>query len=318
VPEPCKVLLVGPCPPPHGGVSVHVSGIRERLTSSGIECAILDTTSIDSRARFTLQLAKYASDGWTIQAHTNGHNRNSWLLGLLCGLAGRSRGNATLTLHSGMMPAYLDAGAASRKRLARTVCELYSRVTCVGPALRDAVLALGISPECIELAPASLASTIPAADLEPKVRAWIQQHHPILSTAVFFRPEYGFTLLIEALMKLRRRYPSLGCVVMGSGEQFTDAEKLIQDASLASTVLLTGDVDHDTCLALIARSDLFIRPTLEDGDSLSVREALALRVPVVASRVGSRPPGAILFRAGDVDDLLQKIESAWEAKSVPA
>jgi glycosyltransferase involved in cell wall biosynthesis len=75
-------------------------------------------------------------------------------------------------------------------------------------------------------------------------------------------------------------------------------------------VLLAGDVDHDTCLALMSASDVFIRPTLEDGDSISVREALELKVPVVASRVGTRPPGAILFHPGDVEDLLSKLECA--------
>jgi hypothetical protein len=57
-------------------------------------------------------------------------------------------------------------------------------------------------------------------------------------------------------------------------------------------------VNHDACLALMSACDVFLRPTLEDGDSISVREALALGVPVVASRVGARPAGAILFRPG--------------------
>jgi glycogen(starch) synthase len=57
-------------------------------------------------------------------------------------------------------------------------------------------------------------------------------------------------------------------------------------------------------------SQVFIRPTFEDGDSISVREALSLGVPVVASRVGMRPDGAILFHPGDVEDLISKIELA--------
>jgi glycosyltransferase involved in cell wall biosynthesis len=60
--------------------------------------------------------------------------------------------------------------------------------------------------------------------------------------------------------------------------------------------------------------DVFLRPTIEDGDSISVREALSLGVPVVASRVGMRPSGAILFRPGDVDEMLAKIELAMAVK----
>jgi glycosyltransferase involved in cell wall biosynthesis len=91
---------------------------------------------------------------------------------------------------------------------------------------------------------------------------------------------------------------------MGSGSGEERARVLIAGAGLESAVRLTGDVDHDTCLQLIAESDLFVRPNDRDGDALSVREALALGVPVVASDVGSRPPEAILFAAGDFQALL--------------
>ena len=47
-----------------------------------------------------------------------------------------------------------------------------------------------------------------------------------------------------------------------------------------------------------------------------MREALALGVPVVASRVGTRPAGAILFEPGDLTDLLSKIDSALAVEKV--
>jgi hypothetical protein len=49
---------------------------------------------------------------------------------------------------------------------------------------------------------------------------------------------------------------------------------------------------------VIAACDVFVRPTLADGDSVSVREALALGRVVVASAVGHRPEGVLTFRAG--------------------
>jgi glycosyltransferase involved in cell wall biosynthesis len=152
--------------------------------------------------------------------------------------------------------------------------------------------------------------------LDPQLTSWIERHRPLLSAALFFRPEYGFDLLIEGLAQLRRRHPALGCLVMGSGEQYAQAVNRVREAGLENEVLLLGDVDHDRCLALISRSHVFVRPTLEDGDSISVREALALGVPVVASRVGSRPAGAILFHPGDVKDMLSKVELALAHQQV--
>jgi glycogen synthase len=158
--------------------------------------------------------------------------------------------------------------------------------------------------------PAFLKTKRPQVALDAPLRAFAERHRPLLSTALFFRPEYGFDLLVDALGPLRGRYPSLGCVVMGSGEQRAEAETRIREAGLEDHVLLAGDIDHQACLALMSLSDVFVRPTLEDGDSISVREALALGVPVVASRVGTRPAGAMLFPPGDVEGLVTQVEQA--------
>jgi glycosyltransferase involved in cell wall biosynthesis len=103
---------------------------------------------------------------------------------------------------------------------------------------------------------------------------------------------------------------------MGSGAGRAEAERTVREAGMEDAIRMTGDVDHETCLAIMARSQVFLRPALEDGDSISVREALALGIPVVASSVGTRPTGTILFRNGDIADLLEKIESALGLKRV--
>lgn len=293
---------------------MHVSGIHRQLMASGVSCAFLDTSQIRSRLRFATTLVPYLAGGWTLHLHTNGHNRNSWLLALLCGIVGRGMDGCILTLHSGMMPNYVSTGPRWRRKLAGFVCRLYSRVLCVGPELRDAAQWLGTPAERTEIAPACLAVGNPCVALDAQLLAWIERRHPVVSATLFFRPEYGFESLLEGVTQLRRRHPALGCLVMGGGEQYEQAVKRVRDAGLENDVLLLGDVDHDTCLSLISRSQLFIRSTLEDGDSISVREALALGVPVVASRVGSRPPGTILFHAGDVADMLAKVELAWAAE----
>lgn len=308
-----KILQIGPYPPPHGGVSVHVSGIHRQLTAAGVRCEVLNTNGIGLGRRFAIALLRRACQGWTLHLHTNGHNWKSWVLALICGVAGQSSGGCLLTLHSGMLPAYLGAGSIWRRRLAGLVCLLYTRVICVSPGIRTAITLLGVPLQRTEIVPAWLKTERRPVILEPLLRAWIGRHRPLFSTAVFFRPEYGFDMLVAGLVRLRDRHPSLGCLVMGSGEERAEAEKRVHEAGLEDSVLLTGDVVHDVSLALIAISQVFIRPTLEDGDSISVREALALGVPVVASQVGIRPEGAILFRRGDVEDMVSKIELALTA-----
>jgi glycogen(starch) synthase len=309
-----KVLLIGPYPPPHGGISVHMAGVYRRLTAAGTRCISLDPHRCGGKIAFAKTLLRYTSEGWTIQLHTNGHNVKSWILAFVCGFAARIHGTLrNLTLHSGMAPGYLNVGFWRRKP-AELVCGLYDRVTCVSPAIRDAIVSIGVPSERIDMTPAYFEAELKEVPLDSLLLAWIGSHQPLFSTTLFFRPEYGVDLLVEALKRLRPRYPSLGCLVMGSGEQYHEAVKRIRDAGFEDAILLLGDVEHDRCLALMARSNVFLRPTLEDGDSISVREASALGVPVVASRVGTRPDGVILFRRGDVEDLHSKIELALSSQ----
>ena len=214
-----------------------------------------------------------------------------------------------------------------------------------GHSTRSALLSLGVDPRGVEVLPAFLnaagptdgsvcptlahkglrfcgagasacqpISGSPEVSPESGLLAWIGQHRPLFSTVLFFRPEYGFELLVAGLVRLKRLYPSLGCLVMGSGEQRAAAGKRIREAGLEESVLLLGDVPHDACLALMSACDVFLRPTLADGDSISVREALSLGAPVVASRVGARPAGAMLFRPGDLEEMLAAVELALAAK----
>jgi glycosyltransferase involved in cell wall biosynthesis len=64
-------------------------------------------------------------------------------------------------------------------------------------------------------------------------------------------------------------------------------------------VLLYGDLDHDLTLAVLRRADVFLRTTKYDGDALSVREALTLGIPVVATSTALRPAGVRLVPVGD-------------------
>jgi glycosyltransferase involved in cell wall biosynthesis len=73
---------------------------------------------------------------------------------------------------------------------------------------------------------------------------------------------------------------------------------------------VTGELPHEVALGVMRRANLFVRPTYFDGDASSVREALAMGVPVVASDTDHRPAGVLLFRRGDARDLADKIALA--------
>jgi glycogen synthase len=306
-----KVLLIGPYPPPHGGISVHVLTIHRRLVAEGVSTSIMDPRHSRNKFVFLRAVRRHASEGWTIHLHTNGHNYKSWLLTLLCGRVAKTSESAPriLTLHSGMAPRYLTRGGIGRL-LAKQACRFYDRIICVNSAVQKAVVSLGFPVDRTEIAPAVSETHFRKAALDSSLVAWIARRRPLFSTTLFFRPEYGFDMLVDAMSRIRQTHPMVGCAVMGGGEDPEQAIRRIRAAGLEDHILLVGDIDHDLCMTVIARSDIFLRPTLEDGDSISVREALSLGVPVVASRVGTRPGRVLLFEVGDLAGMLSQIETA--------
>jgi len=321
-----KVLFVGPYPPPHGGISVHVWSAQSLMKRTGQQSSVLN---IDRRAPeseayikisgaldFLRKLVHHARNDWTFDVHTNGHNAKSWAIAFACGAVAQLGPGASLTLHSGMAPDYIRSAPAWIRCALRLACVLYQRVVCVNADIASAVAELKIPTRRIRIAPAFLFLDGPQATAPREIENWIGAHSPLITSTLFFRPEYGFELLLDAVRRLRCRYPQIGCLVVGTGEDGHKASALVASQGLNESMLLAGDVDHDVCLSLIARATVFVRPALHDGDSISVREAVALGVPVVASNVGTRPSCVRLFEPGDLDGLVACVEQVLSSRGL--
>lgn len=59
---------------------------------------------------------------------------------------------------------------------------------------------------------------------------------------------------------------------------------------------------------VIIKSNVFIRATSSDGDSLSVKESLYFNVPVIASDCVDRPKGCIIFETRNEDSLIKCLD----------
>jgi glycosyltransferase involved in cell wall biosynthesis len=253
------------------------------------------------------ELFRHVSDDWLLNVHTNGENPKSWFIALVCGLVAQAGPGATLTLHSGGVPAYLRRNPGWKWHLARFASLLYDRVVCVSEEVAAAIAELGIGSDKMHVTPAFLPIEAPDVAMPDHIESWMKRHSPLITATMFFRPEYGFEVLVQGMLQLRERYPEIGCLVMGSGENRAAAEALIAKSGVGDSLYLAGDVHHELCLAMMSRSSVFVRPTFRDGDSISVREALALGLPVVASNVGTRPAGTIVFEPGNLDELVEAL-----------
>ncbi|MFW5969011.1 MAG: TIGR03088 family PEP-CTERM/XrtA system glycosyltransferase [Halofilum sp. (in: g-proteobacteria)] len=117
--------------------------------------------------------------------------------------------------------------------------------------------------------------------------------------------------LVEAFAKLAAGNPAgkrrLRLALVGDGAQYEAVARAVRDAELDRDVWMPGarnDVSH-----LLAAMDLFALPSLAEGISNTVLEAMAAGVPVVATNVGGNAEliapeeSGVLIPPGDPDAL---------------
>jgi glycosyltransferase involved in cell wall biosynthesis len=123
---------------------------------------------------------------------------------------------------------------------------------------------------------------------------------------------YGAETLLLAFGLLHAGNAGAHLALFGPGTHAARGQALRLCPSAAGNVHGFGELGRPQALALMRAADVFVRPTLADGDSVSVREALALGRRVVCTSVGTRPPGVQLVPPGDARALSEGLLSALE------
>jgi glycosyltransferase involved in cell wall biosynthesis len=312
-----RVLQLGPYPPPHGGVQSNVVAIHRLLRKHGASSQIINITRhreprgngvFCPRNWFELLwlLARLRYD--IIHLHIGG-NVTPRLLALsffCCAVPGRK---TVLSFHSGGYPLSKDGMRARPSSLRGYIFRRFDRVIAVNPQIVQLFRRWGLRAEKIRLiAPYDLPPVLTPKKLPENIAAFFETHHPVLLGIGLLESEYDFPLQIDVLGLVRQRHANAGLVIIGSGSLECDLRKRINVKSYERDVLLCGDVPHEDALLALHASDVFLRTSHYDGDSIAVREALHVGVPVVATDTGMRPAGAHLIPLSNIDALLEAIE----------
>lgn len=317
-----KVLLIGDFPPPYGGIAIHLKSFSKILRELGIEYRVINVgasrklqvqgcVGVRNEADFICKALGSLRDSDILHLHINGHNHKSWQLALLCGVIGRvKRKKCVLTIHSGMAPDYLQKQRRTWKRkLISASLRFYRRVICVNWDIRVSLNDYdGETEKYVHIPAFIFAGKETDKGTVDSTVGFGPQSFPVICSVVLFSPEYGIELLSNATRLLRKEYPELKLIIIGGGARSSRYKELEMQSGLESGLVVFDDLEHTECLRVIAESDLFVRPTYADGDSISVREALAVGTPVLASDVVSRPDGAVTFRTGDLGELTSKMK----------
>ena len=96
--------------------------------------------------------------------------------------------------------------------------------------------------------------------------------------------EKGFVRLLDAFAVLRQSHELLGLIIIGEGKQRAALERQVSDLGLEDFVQLPGYVDEVP--AVMKRSDVLCMPSLTEGLPITLLEAMAVGIPIVACDVG--------------------------------
>ncbi|MBL4575511.1 MAG: glycosyltransferase [Opitutaceae bacterium] len=137
----------------------------------------------------------------------------------------------------------------------------------------------------------------------------ITSNGPVLGTIGRLVPLKGHMTLLNAFKKFLVQQPNAHLIIIGEGRNRKKLEEYIKIHNLTNSITLPGYIKNAS--KYLKALDLFILPSLKEGFGLVLLEAMAARVPIVASRTGGIPyvlgSNASLYAPGDIEGLLEKI-----------
>jgi len=108
---------------------------------------------------------------------------------------------------------------------------------------------------------------------------------PLVGIVAALRSEKNHAMFVRAAAELRDRNPTAHWVIVGEGPERTPIENLAIELGVADRIHLLG-TRYDT-ERILAGLDVFALCSLNEASPVSILEALACEVPVVATDVGS-------------------------------
>jgi len=317
-----KIALIGPHPPPYGGIAIHIQRLKKQLEERGYECVVYEMGRQGEPSEGNIirvknpkrWLPRYFFFAKEDVVHF--HNPD-WRMRVIMGLMGLMGKKTVISIHGESLNDSLKEGSWFRKQIIKFALKYTSFVIVLNPRIEELALSLGAKPERVEVIPSFILPTIKGeeiVEIPQKVWDFINSHRPVISAnaskIVFYNDQelYGIDMCIDLCANLKHAYPQIGFIFclpnIGDYDYFNKMKQRIKKRGIEDNFLF--QIKPCQLYPIIMRSDVFVRPTNVDGYGISIAEAIYFKVPAVASNVCPRPEGTILFKNRDIDDFTSK------------
>jgi len=92
-------------------------------------------------------------------------------------------------------------------------------------------------------------------------------------------------VVIKAVSILKKNYPSITLIIVGSGPYKTNLERLVSDLNLHDNIKFKGQLKQEEKNELMKTSISFVFPSLLEGFGLVILEAFEYKKPILVSNV---------------------------------
>ena len=160
----------------------------------------------------------------------------------------------------------------------------------VSGGVKDALIQQGIAPEKIEVLYHGIDLSqyqIPLQSAEAKTRLGLPAHARTVGVAASLIARKGHRFLLEALKNVEAQVGPIHALFAGEGELEDELRAHARELGLAERVHFLGF--RRDIVDVVCAMDAFVLPSLKEGLSIAVMEAMALEKPVVCSRIAGLP-----------------------------
>lgn len=166
----------------------------------------------------------------------------------------------------------------------------FDRVVCVSPSLREECIRAGIPPSICEMLPNGVDCeefAPPSSREDAKRRLGLPASCPVVGYVGRLSAEKDLGTLLRGLARLMENGVAVHALIVGHGPVRDELHNTIRQFSLDQHVSLVGHAPDPR--PYYAAMDVFVLPSLREGLPNVLLEAMAMAVPVVATRVGGIP-----------------------------
>lgn len=286
------VCIVGPLPPPAGGMANQCEQLQRLLRGEGVQVSFVRTNAPYWPAwvggipvlRAGFRLLPYLVVLWRRIGHAQVVHlfaNSGWAWHLLAAPAltiARMRGVPAIVNYRGGQADEFLAIAPSHVR--RALARAAQRTTPSAFLVRVFAkygLTADVVPNIIDL------SRFAAQPLRNPGMA------PHLIVTRSLEPLYDIPTALRAFARVRAQRPAARLTVAGIGPDLAALQNLADELGVAQGVCFSGPIDNASIAALYASANIVLNPSTADNMPISILEALASGVPVVSTNAGGIP-----------------------------